>query len=583
MNTILAPVFYLSRSVDESALTRIPADAVQFDPGKEFIELDNVDKTENAPLSIAMVYNEFTVLNPCMLSMIIGADWQFKLYLNGELQFNTFEHNKQESIFSTFQVNIQTRAGKNLLALEVTRGAASSYFTISEGVKQSIQYSPTMEISLDVASIKGRIKPMNAVNNGPKTAGDSQVKSNTASWNAAKIPYARNHDASISGYGSAHIVDVHMIFPDFAKDPYDPASYDFVLSDIYHQAIIDGGTKIFYRLGSRIEHSIVKYGTKKPADFNKWAVICEHIIRHYTEGWANGFKWNIQYWEIWNEPDLSSGQTNKRTWGGTDEEFFEMYRIAACHLKKQFPHLKIGGPALAGSIQWAKRFLQSISSGKRVPLDFFSWHIYTSNPRAVPQMANVMRGLLANYGYQESENILNEWNYIRNWTTGFVYSTETIIGIKGAAFTAAVMNEAQNSPVDLLMYYDARPGTGFNGLWDFYTMRPLKSYYTFCLWSKLAELGKQFAVTVPANHDISAVGATDGNGKIGILISRFYEEDQLPPATEVKLAPGTFSLQGAKLYLLDKENDLAEKPLSFNADGTVSFEMEANSVAYIEK
>ena len=44
------------------------------------------------------------------------------------------------------------------------------------------------------------------------------------------------------------------------------------------------GTKVFYRLSHRIEHEVKKYGTLPPKDFKKWAVICEHIIRHYTEG-----------------------------------------------------------------------------------------------------------------------------------------------------------------------------------------------------------------------------------------------------------------------------------------------------------
>ena len=46
-----------------------------------------------------------------------------------------------------------------------------------------------------------------------------------------------------------------------------------------------------------------------PKDFRKWAQICEHIIRHYNEGWADGHKWDIRYWEIWNEADLDS-----KTW-----------------------------------------------------------------------------------------------------------------------------------------------------------------------------------------------------------------------------------------------------------------------------
>ena len=63
------------------------------------------------------------------------------------------------------------------------------------------------------------------------------------------------------------------------------------------------GTEPSYRLGQSIEHWIKKYGVNPPKDFAKWARICEHVVRHYNEGWADGFKLNITYWEIWNEPD----------------------------------------------------------------------------------------------------------------------------------------------------------------------------------------------------------------------------------------------------------------------------------------
>ena len=34
-------------------------------------------------------------------------------------------------------------------------------------------------------------------------------------------------------YGGEHTVDVHAIFTDFGKDPYDPDSYDFAWTDEY--------------------------------------------------------------------------------------------------------------------------------------------------------------------------------------------------------------------------------------------------------------------------------------------------------------------------------------------------------------
>ena len=162
-------------------------------------------------------------------------------------------------------------------------------------------------ITVDFSQSLGKIKPMHSVNNGPayKFTQDQRV-TNMPAYKAAGIPYARTHDASFFAvYGGPHTVDVHMIFPAFSKDHEDPASYDFTLTDEYMKVIGLAGTKVFYRLGSRIEHEIKKYGTLPPADFHKWAVICEHIIRHMNEGWADGHNFGIEYWEIWNEPDLN--------------------------------------------------------------------------------------------------------------------------------------------------------------------------------------------------------------------------------------------------------------------------------------
>ena len=180
-----------------------------------------------------------------------------------------------------------------------------------------------LTVQINANEIKGIIKPMHAVNNGPIIARKTQKRSNFETFKEARIPYSRNHDAAFcASYGGENIVDVHAIFKDFDKDPYDPESYDFMLTDIFLQNVLDAGTKIFYRLGSKIEHCIKKYGTVVPKDFQKWAVICEHIIKHYNHGWADGFYWNIEYWEIWNEPNLDSDDAeNKRNWSGTAQQF----------------------------------------------------------------------------------------------------------------------------------------------------------------------------------------------------------------------------------------------------------------------
>ena len=112
-------------------------------------------------------------------------------------------------------------------------------------------------------------------------------------------------------------------------------------TDDYLKTMRAAGTEPFYRLGQSIEHWIKKYGVNPPADFDKWAAICEHIVRHYNEGWADGFEWNITYWEIWNEPDLKPAADGRPspTWTGTPEQLYDLLSNTALRLKKDFPSL----------------------------------------------------------------------------------------------------------------------------------------------------------------------------------------------------------------------------------------------------
>ncbi len=158
----------------------------------------------------------------------------------------------------------------------------------------------------------------------------------------AGIPYSRLHDTE-GKYGSGEYVNIHCIFPDFDADVNDPKSYNFEATDIYLKYIKKAGTKIFYRLGETIENSEIFHRyIYPPKDYQKWAEICEHIIMHYNEGWADGFYHGIEYWEIWKEPD------HGKMWIGAPESFFEFYRVVANYLKTRFPHLKIGGYAASG-------------------------------------------------------------------------------------------------------------------------------------------------------------------------------------------------------------------------------------------
>ena len=443
------------------------------------------------------------------------------------------------------------------------------------------------DVVVDLNTKLGDVKIMNAVNNGPSAWRSDQTRTNFGDYQALEIPYARTHDsAHCHAYGGWHSVDITGIFPDFSKDADDPASYDFVETDDYLKTMRAAGTEPFYRLGQSIEHWIKKYGVNPPPDFDKWASICEHIVRHYNEGWADGFQWNITYWEIWNEPDLKPAADGRPspTWTGTPEQFNDLFSKTALRLKKAFPKLKIGGPALAYDEQWADAFLAEMRR-RNVELDFFSWHIYAVNPEPIAEKAARMRALLDKHGYTKTESILNEWNYVRNWSDDWIYSLDVEMGemnYKGAAFVSAVLTRCQRAPVDMLMFYDARVSGGMNNLFDKMSLEPSRGYYPFMAWAKMHRLGTEVAVKIDGQQDIYVMAAVGPNGHAGILVTRYLDDDNVTAIELVKVRVEGRSLADAKCHLTDKVRFYTEIFPTADEDDAITLQMKPNSFAFIE-
>lgn len=410
------------------------------------------------------------------------------------------------------------------------------------------------ELNIDLTKTAGKIKPMNAVNNGP-VGGETRDSGNFMLYKEAEIPYARNHDAAFySDYGGEFTVDVHNIFRNFDADENDPSSYIFEPTDKYIKMTAAAGTETFYRLGSKIEHGF-KYGTYPPKDFLKWAKICEHIIRHYNEGWADGFDYNITYWEIWNEPECTTSDGSHCCWQGTEEQFIEFYEVTAKYLKKNFPNLKIGGPAFCSPWRdnFKRNFLKAVKE-RDIPLDFYSYHCYANAPIGVCNAVLEGERALSEYGLEDTFTILSEWNYIKGWSgEDWRYSLIREKSIKGAAFIAGSMSVCQNTSLGMLMYYDARP-CGMNGLFKDYTYEPLKGYYSFLMFRDLRRLG----VHIPTERcvdDIYSCAATDGRNS-AIMLTHFNDEESTP-AKEVKLdISGIDGDVKIEYYLLDETHNL---------------------------
>ena len=386
-----------------------------------------------------------------------------------------------------------------------------------------------MKLNVNFNKSLGKIKPMHGVGQPPF----SGINFNMFRYlTEAAIPYSRLHDVG-GPYGLNRWVDIPNLFRDFDKDPYDPASYDFAFTDLLIMALVENGVEPFFRLGVSIENAshIKAYNIYPPKDNHKWAVICEHIIRHYTEGWADGFKYDIKYWEIWNEPDNYEDVMENKMWRGTKEEYYELYNVASKHLKKCFPHLKIGGYASCGFYALKDTFVKSANSSPRMeyfieffdgfleyikkngcPLDFFSWHSYDGieNNRIY---ASYARERLDCAGYRETETICNEWNC----------NTELKGTAKHAAQIAAMMTVLQDSPLDSAMFYDAQcTASNYASLFNPMTRTPFPAYYAFKAFGELYKLGEEVELTLDEENVYAIAAKKDGSASL--LISNPTDE-----------------------------------------------------------
>jgi hypothetical protein len=190
------------------------------------------------------------------------------------------------------------------------------------------------------------------------------------------------------------------------------------------------------------------------------------------------------------------------------------------------------------------------------------------------ERANRFKSMLIRNGYDNAESILNEWNYVKGWEDEFVYSIKQIIGIKGAAFTLACMSAAQSSSIDMLMYYDARP-TVFNGMFDFYTLEPLKGYYPFKWYGKFYDMQAEIRSENQVPNIYTLCGCNEG-GKLLCTVT-YYSDNDNADKKEIKLDFGKSG--NYNIYLLDETHDA--KLVKTTND--LKFTMKVNTCIMIEE
>ena len=416
---------------------------------------------------------------------------------------------------------------------------------------------------------------MHGMNNGPfMHQGDFGPE-----YDEAGIPFVRFHETQSP---TTKCIEVPHIFRDFDADENDEKNYFFAATDKVIAEAVKHGITVMYRLGMGTESTKPLLFCTVPPDPKKWARICVNIIRHYNEGWANGFHYNIPYWEIWNEPDL------EQYWPGTVEQFNELYEAASLAIRAYDPSLKVGGCAMSKPDRtdgFTEAFFQHVVDHD-LPMDFFSWHVYREELELIEKRCRHVEKLLETYGlYGKVENINSEWHGIAlrkrpttaKGTWGGWDLSKTGMTCS-AVCNVATMIIMQHHNVTKAAYYDAENRGALCGLWDVH-MHKQKQFYGFKAFNYLYRVGTEYE----SKSDCFAVQAmAAADEKKGYLLLTNYTEEEKPVTLELANMPGA----DMQVYLLDETHSLEDvvDSDSFGAADSIKREitMPAMSVALVE-
>ena len=408
--------------------------------------------------------------------------------------------------------------------------------------------------TLDFAKEKGHVRRLNGMCN---TAKINNICNPTADalpdFKELEIPITHYHDDALVNPGYA-LVDVSRIFPLFRADENDPRNYDFGPTDMYVKRTLEIGSEIQYRLGESIEHCGCPFRARPPADREKWTRICLNIIRHYNEGWADGYHYNIRRWVIWEEPNGPKTFASENSF----EDYTALYATVAPAIKRAFPDVLVGGPTVSGWCEWADDFVK-FCRDRKLPLDFFTWDQYTDSPEEIADRVVDFRKMLDSFGFGKSGMHIAEWHLRPKnwhvlqgaWTPEMKQMEEDrLTGVDAAALASGTLSYLQDFPIDGMTYYNA---VGPNwGVMSGRGREKRPSWYVFKAFALLAAKGEAVRIDVPSKPCPGTyLLASVHGGKGYLLVTRFFNAEDFTFAVAGRAVP-------ARISVIDATRNLEE-------------------------
>lgn len=321
---------------------------------------------------------------------------------------------------------------------------------------------------------------------------------------------------SIRVHDCGYVGDIHTVFPQFKADATKAENYDFKEIDRLIEAIQSVGASPLYRLGYSWD---VRQG-KTPSDYDQFALICRHIVAHFTQGWANGYRYGNIEWEVWNEANLAS------SWTHSAAGFRSFYTKVVTAIRLADTQARVGACGLA--VNWPRQYQEDLvayCATNNVPLDFFSWHYYgwgydQAEPYDFARQARWVRTLLDRHGLHDTSNYLTEWNV---WHPGY---DPRLRNTAGAAYCLSALMFMLDAGVDMTHHYRGDVCSGIcGGLFELKPSGnlPVARALAFHALAQMQETPNRLACSGGDRSGFAALaGVSDDGRRHQVLLSDFW-------------------------------------------------------------
>ncbi len=300
-----------------------------------------------------------------------------------------------------------------------------------------------------------------------------------------------------------------------------------------------------------------------PWDFKAF----KELIKNQMRNLSCNKRYNIWY-EAWSAPDLDD------FFLGRKQEYLNLYRAVAEAARELSAEAKIyipvGGPATSW---WFQNFdSNTIITAERslvyelikfcyqhhLPLDFISWHAYSTAPETEKEVTiykktavALLRDWLSYFGFERNTPlIIDEWNYD---TTANILPERREKSFIAASFIPSRIKNMYEAGIDYQLYFcleDFQNNKenvvrnvgifGFDSEASEYKGAPKCIYNVFRMLSNLGN--NMFTASLKPNDEFADVIATKAQGRVALLIYNYID----PEIARNSLSRSIATLDGAE-------------------------------------